>query len=441
MFASLIPGVGRLLAVLTISLFASPVFAQWGGYGGICDPCGQTVAITPQYAAAPVAYTPYAQTAGCVCPCMQPVTETVYREVPVTEYKAVKKTVKKPVLRTVYEDKKVTSYRQVMEPRVAEVPTVSYQTVQECRPMTINQSYWQTIHQPVAKMSPCLYDSRPGLAGWFNRTSYDLRMAFTPNTIRRRQFVPNIRTVNVPYNRTVAIPGTRQVTYNVAKMVPYETTVKVARTITEYEDVEVTAYEPHTVTKTVAVGNRTQWAFVDPTGGSRATASAAEPTPARERSAQRQQQPQTSSNNGQLQQQSYTPPPQQTIQRRQPAVIPQHQPAAIQQPTPIQEPAQFNLNIEPQPAQPAPASAEPLFDGGWGEQGSVQPTASPSAQMAGWEGDTFVTAGWRDAGNRRSPALRCGRPLSRGNPCGKLPLRHHPAAPVSRRCPLSCADR
>jgi hypothetical protein len=384
MFASLFPGVGRLLAVLTIPLFASTAFAQWGGYGGICDPCGQTAAIVPQYAAAPVAYTPYAQSAACVCPCMQPVTETVYREVPVTEYRAVKKTVQRPVLKTVYEDRKVTAYRQVMEPRVAEVPTVSYQTVQECRPMTINRSYWQTIHQPVAKMSPCLYDSRPGLAGWFNRTGYDLRMAFTPNTIRRRQFVPNVQTVNVPYNRTVAIPGTRQVTYNVAKMVPYETTQRVAVQKLINEEVEVTAYEPHTVTKTVAVGNRTQWAFVDPTGGARATASAAEPTPANTRSAQRPQPSQTSENKN-INLNSYSAPAQaapQTIQQRQPVAVPKPQPAAIQ------EPAQFNLDIEPQPAQPAsaqpaPAAAEPFFGGDW-EQGSLQPATSPSAELAGW---------------------------------------------------------
>lgn len=359
MFTSLPQGVGRLLAVLTIPLLASTAHAQWGAYGGACAPCGQTAAIAvPQYAAAPVAYNPCVSQVAVACPCMQPVTETVYRDVPVTEYRAVRKTVKKPVLRTVYEDRKVTAYRQVMEQKVAEVPTVSYQTVQECRPVTVNRSYWQTVYQPVAKYSPCQYDPRPGFAGWLNRTSYDLRMAFTPNQIRRRQFVPNVQTVAVPYNRTVAIPGTRQVTYNVAKMVPYETTEKVARLITEYEDVEVTAYEPHTVTKTVAVGNQIRYAFVDPYGG---TATALEPTPAN-RSAERTSDKKTTSAS-QIQQNSYEEPQLQLS------------------PTPAAAPAGPSYQTIPQ-TEPAPAAGnEPglLF-----EQGSYQKAPASSSQVAGW---------------------------------------------------------
>lgn len=359
MFASLPQGVGRLLAVLAIPLFVNTAEAQWGAYGGICNPCGQTAAIAaPQYAAAPVAYNPVMPSVATACPCMQPVTETVYREVPVTEYRAVKKTVKKPVLRTVYEERPVTAYRQVMEQRVAEVPTVSYQTVQECRPVTINRSYWQTVHQPVAKVSPCQYDPRPGFAGWLNRTSYNVRMAFTPNQIRRRQFVPNVQTVAVPFNRVVAIPGTRQVTYNVAKMEPYETTQRVARVVTEYEDVEVTAYEPHTVTKTVAVGNQTRWAYVDPFGGSTATAS--EPTPAR-RSAEKSTNSKTSKSN-QIQLNSYEPSPS------------NHAPSA----TPQASPSLFEADSQ---AQPTPANGEPglLF-----EQGNTRTRSPSTSQVAGW---------------------------------------------------------
>ena len=247
MITSLSQGVGRVLAVLTIPLLASSAQAQWGRFGDPCGTCASTAAIAPpQYAAAPIAYNPCMQqvAVATACPCMQPVTETVYRDVPVTQYVAVKKTVKKPVLKTVYEDRPVTAYKQEMETRVAEVPTVSYQTVQECRPVTIDRSHWQTVYQPIQKVSPCQYDPRPGFAGWANRTSYNMRMAFTPNQIRQRQFVPNVQMVSIPQNRTVAIPGTRQVTYNVAKMVPYETTERVARVITDYEDVEVTAYEP-----------------------------------------------------------------------------------------------------------------------------------------------------------------------------------------------------
>lgn len=358
MFTSLLQGVGRLLAVLTIPLVATTAQAQWGAFGGQCAPCGQTAAIAPpQYAAAPVAYNPCMPqvSVATACPCMQPVTETVYRDVPVTEYKAVRKTVKKPVLRTVYEDQKITAYRQVMEQRVAEVPTVSYQTVQECQPVTINNSYWQTVYQPVAKVSPCQYDPRPGLRGWANRTSYNLRMAFTPNQIRRRQFVPNVQTVAVPFNRTVAIPGTRQVTYNVAKMEPYETTQRVARVITEYEDVEVTAYEPHTVTKTVAVGNQTRWAFVDPYGGSSTTA--LQPTPAT-RSAE-QTIPKKNASAGEVKQQSH--------EQQQHHLHPQLNSV----PTPA---------LEPTP-QSEPAAAEPglMF-----EQGSIGAAGVPASTVAGW---------------------------------------------------------
>lgn len=357
MFTSLLQGVGRLLAVLTIPLVAATAQAQWGAFSDPCLPCGQTASIMPpQYAAAPVAYNPCVQqvSVATACPCMQPVTETVYREVPVTQYVAVKKTVKKPVLRTVYEDQPVTAYRQEMETRVAEVPTVSYQTVQECRPVTINNSYWQTVYQPVAKVSPCQYDPRPGLAGWANRTSYNLRMAFTPNQIRRRQFVPNVQTVAVPFNRTVAIPGTRQVTYNVAKMVPYETTQRVARVITEYEDMEVTAYEPHTVTKTVAVGNQTRWAYVDPFGGS--TATALQPTPAT-RSAE-QTIPKKSANSGEVKQQSH--------EQQNHHLHPQLNQLPTSSPNP--------------PLQPA--AAEPDFFGS--EHGSIGRAGVTASTVAGW---------------------------------------------------------
>jgi hypothetical protein len=367
MFASLPQGAGRLLAVVTIPLFASTAQAQWGPFGDPCGTCATTAAIAPpQYAAAPIAYNPCISTVS-VAPCMQPVTETVYRDVPVTQYVAVKKTVKKPVLRTVYEDRPVTAYKQVMEERVAEVPTVSYQTVQECRPVTINRSYWQTVSQPVMKVSPCQYDPRPGLAGWFNRTSYNVRMAFTPDQIRQRQFVPNVQTVAVPTSRTVAIPGTRQVTYSVAKLQPYETTQRVARVITDYEDVEVTAYEPHTVTKTVAVGNQTRWAFVDPYGGTTARATASEPTPAR---AAQKEDPKKTTRSGGIELNHYEQPQYQL----------NHSPAPTQQASP----ALFNEDpqTEPTPIQaaPAPIQAEPnLF-----EHGNARPATPTAARVAGW---------------------------------------------------------
>ena len=78
------------------------------------------------------AYNPYAPVAvgrpvvATPCPCLQPVTETVYREVPVTKYRTVRQTVRKPVVRTVYEEHEVTAYRQVWDTRVVEVPTMTY---------------------------------------------------------------------------------------------------------------------------------------------------------------------------------------------------------------------------------------------------------------------------------------------------------------------------
>jgi hypothetical protein len=210
------------------------------------------------------------------CPCLQPVTETVYREVPVTKYRAVERTVQKPVIRTAYEEREVTAYRQVTETRTAEVPGVAYQQCTTCQQVTQNRSYWRTNWQPTVKMSPCQYDPSPTFMGAMNRMSYSMRMAMTPNYIPRREYVPNIVAYNVPVTQTVAVPTTRTVTYNVAKLEPYTTTQRVAVQKVEYVDATVTAYEPYTEMRTVAVGTQTRYAFVDPTG----TATAARPTPA-----------------------------------------------------------------------------------------------------------------------------------------------------------------
>lgn len=209
-------------------------------------------------------------------PVLQPVTETLYQNVPVTSYHPVQHTVQKPVVRTAYEDRTVTAYRQVWDTRVAEVPTVSYQNVTEMRPVVQNRSYWQTAWQTVPKVHPLQYDPTPTLAGAINRMGYQMRMAFTPDYVAQRQFVPNMVTYNVPVQRTVAVPGTKQVTYNVARMEPYTTTQKVAVQKVEYVESVVTAYEPVTEMRTMAVGTTTRYAFVDPTGGRTASG----PTPA-----------------------------------------------------------------------------------------------------------------------------------------------------------------
>ena len=196
-------------------------------------------------------------------PVLQPVTETLYQNVPVTSYHPVQHTVQKPVVRTAYEDREVTAYRQVWDTRVAEVPTVSYQNVTEMRPVVQNRSYWQTAWQTVPKVHPLQYDPSPTLAGAMNRMGYQMRMAFTPDYVAQRQFVPNMVTYNVPVQRTVAIPGTKQVSYNVARMEPYKTTQRVAVQKVEYVESVVTAYEPVTEMRTMAIGTTTRYAFVE----------------------------------------------------------------------------------------------------------------------------------------------------------------------------------
>ena len=234
---------------------AVPAFGQWFGGGSSCG-CAQPVAMAP----APIV------TSACCAPptpvaCMTPVAQTVYREVPVTEYRQVAKVVKTPVVKVAYEDRPVTAYRQVMETKTASVPHTEYQTVCENRMQTVNQSYWRTNWQPVAKCDACQYDPRPGLMGSMNRFGIRMRNAMTPSYIPRREFVPNVVAYNVPQQRTVAIPTTRQVSYNVARLEPYQTTERVAVQRVEYEDRTVTAYEPYTVNKTVAVGTTTTYAW------------------------------------------------------------------------------------------------------------------------------------------------------------------------------------
>lgn len=248
---------------------APPIMPAPMNYGPVgMDPCN--------VCAHPVAFNPCAQCAPPMV--MQPVQQTVYREVPVTKYRPVQKTVQKPVMKTVYEQRPVTAYKQVTETKTVDVPMTTYQTVTECQPRTVNNSRWQTTYQRVPKCAPCQYDPNPTLLGWMNRNAYALRMAMTPNYRRQRQFVPNVVAYNVPVQRVVAVPTTRQMTYNVARMVPYETTQTVAVNKVEYVDTTVTAYEPYTEMQTVAVGTSTQYAFVDPYGGS-GTATALSPVP------------------------------------------------------------------------------------------------------------------------------------------------------------------
>jgi hypothetical protein len=267
----------RLFAGLIAAAFTPAAQAQFWPNSGAC--CGQAAA--PPI---PLAMNPCCNPVPQVC--MQAIPQTVYRDVPVTEYKAVQKTAQVPVQKIVYVDQQVPIMRQVVETKTCDVQSVSYQTVAECKQVCVNKGFWQTTMQPVPKMAPCQYDQRPTLLGELNRLGYATRMAFTPDFIPRRDYIPQVQMVNVQQNRIVAVPTVRQVSYNVARLVPDQITQKVAKLETVMEDRTYTAMEPFTTTRRMAVGTTYQYAMVDPvTGATTAlapsgTATAAGPTPA-----------------------------------------------------------------------------------------------------------------------------------------------------------------
>lgn len=266
-----------------VAIAGGTVSAQWfGGGGGDCN-CGAPVAtamVAASYAAPTMtACNVCAPVVQTVCaPAVQPVMQTVYRQVPVTEYQPVKQIARRQVLETKYVDQAVTAYRPITETKVAEVPTVSYQNVTECQTQYRNAGYWRTRCEPNCKMSPCQYDQRSGLVGWFNRTSYEMTSAFQPNYRTTREYVPQTIAQAVPVTRQVAIQGTRQVSYNVTRMEPYQTTQKVAISVPRWEDTEVTVMKPITVVKTMAVGTQVTYVPIGSDAARTAIAPIPEPT-------------------------------------------------------------------------------------------------------------------------------------------------------------------
>lgn len=211
------------------------------------------------------------------CACAQPVAQTCYQTVPVTEYRPTVRKVMKPVTETKYVEQPVTEYVPVTEQKTAEVPVVNYQNVTEYHTVQRNAGYWQTAYHPVAKMSPCQYDPTPTFGGWLNRNLYGLRAALTPNYIASRQFVPRTVTQTVPVTRQVAVRSTRQVTYNVTKYEPRQTTRRVAVNTTKFVEAEETVMSPVTVYRTVPTGTSIAYGFA-PFGA--ATQTVLAPTPA-----------------------------------------------------------------------------------------------------------------------------------------------------------------
>ena len=189
------------------------------------------------------------------CSCRPaPVMRSCYRQVPVTQYRQVKRIVRKPVVKREYVDKKVTCYRQVVEKQEVQVPTVSYRNVTEYQCRKINCGRWVTQYVPNRKCTPCQYNNRPGLLHDIDRIGYAIRSSFKPSHSMVRRYIPRTVVQQIPVNRQVAVHGTRTVTRNVARIVPYTTTQKVAIDRVKYVDQEVVAMEPYTVVRTIPIG-------------------------------------------------------------------------------------------------------------------------------------------------------------------------------------------
>lgn len=267
------------ITLLAIAGAASTASAQVFGpqpYGYYAP---QPVAMAPGWnPCATTVSTPVYSTAAVDCPCMKTVQAPVYRTVQVPKVVPVEKTVKVAKVITEMQDQEVVTYQTVNEVKTVNVPSYINQTVTECRQVTQNNSYWRTTWQPIPKMSPCLYDGRPGLIGELNRLGYAFRNSITPNAIARREYVPNVVAHQVPVQRTVQIPTTRQVSYTVSRQVPVKTVQKVPVQRTVWVDETVTAYETQMETRTVQVGTETKVVYDSNFNG---TATAAEPTPAR----------------------------------------------------------------------------------------------------------------------------------------------------------------
>ena len=191
----------------------------------------------------------------------QPFTETVMRQVPVTEYRQTRQTVRKPVVETTYVDQAVTELRQVVEQRTVAVPTVSYQDVTECHTVQRDCGQWVTKWHCNQKIPACQYDNRPGFVAEMNRIGHATRQAFIPTQYATREYQSQVVAQQVPVTRRVAVQGTKQVTYNVARSVPTQTTRKVAVNTVKYIDEEVVVMQPVTVVKSVPT-TRTTYRFV-----------------------------------------------------------------------------------------------------------------------------------------------------------------------------------
>ena len=282
------PALGALLCFAS----ASTASAQWFPFRGLFTPCpcgpapsmyspvsyggcsngacgiAPAAAISNPCGCTPVAYAPICAPAMVA----QPVTETVMRQVPVTEFRQVRQTVRKPITRTTYVDQPVTEYQQVCEPKTVNVPTVAYQDITECHTVQRNCGQWVTKWHCNQKIAPCQYDNRPGVVGEMNRLGFAMRQALIPSQYATREYQSQVVAQQVPTTRRVAVHGTKQVTYNVSRTVAMQTTRKVAVNTVDYVDEEVVVMQPVTVVKSIPT-TRTTYRLV-PAGSALALAPA-----------------------------------------------------------------------------------------------------------------------------------------------------------------------
>ena len=228
---------------------------DYGGYS--------RTACAPVSYAAPVAYAPPVyQTAAvtsvectpvqtvAVCeppkPRMVAVPQQCSTKVPVTKYVATTETVKRPRTVTRYEEREFTEMVPQTETRTAMAQQVNYRPVAETRTVMRDQSYWQTRRIANPRVSPCVYDPRPGFRGSVSRFGYNVRSMFTPRYTTQRQYVPRQTACNVTTTRQVAEVTNVPRTYQVTTMVPVVKKRQVAVREVIWEDQKVTAMKPVT---------------------------------------------------------------------------------------------------------------------------------------------------------------------------------------------------
>ena len=204
---------------------------------------------------------------GCARPpvvqqCAQrvPVVQQCYQQVPVTEYQQVRQKVRRPVTEVEYVEQPVTRWRPVTETKTVNETVTQYQNVTEYQTVNKECGYWTTNYYCNPKKTPCEYDPTPTPLGALNRAAYRVRSAFTPNTITRRQFVPQTIAQQIPVTRRVAVQSVQPRTYQVTKYVQEQSTQKVAVNKVRWVEDEVIALKPVTVVKTVPT-TRTAWTW------------------------------------------------------------------------------------------------------------------------------------------------------------------------------------